>query len=114
MGSNCWEAMECGREPGGRLAAEKGVCPAATFRPADGFLGGQNGGRACCFIAGTLCDDSVQGTHRDKTKQCWDCPFYAELRREHGAAFSLPAFACHIRREDRSAFRRLVRENDTA
>lgn len=56
----------------------------------------------------------MQGTHRDKTKQCWDCPFYAELRREHGAAFSLPAFACHIRREDRSAFRRLVRENRTA
>jgi hypothetical protein len=105
MALNCWEYKQCGREPGGRHAAEKGVCPAATFAAADGYLGGTNGGCACAFITGTFCEEVLQGTYRDKSKDCWDCDFYRALRREHGAAFSVPGFALHLIERDPSAYR---------
>ena len=108
---NCWEFKQCGREPGGRKALEMGVCPAAVFKPADGYLGGVNGGRACCFIAGTYCDETLQGTYRDKSKNCWDCDFYRILRRRHGGSFSMPGFAAFLIKEDRAAFKDFVTEN---
>lgn len=108
---NCWEFKKCGREPGGRLAAEKGVCPAAIFLPADGYLGGKNGGRACAYVTGTFCEDVLQGTYRDKSKNCWDCDFYRTLRHDHGAAFSMPAFTLHLLARDPEAYETFVREN---
>jgi len=111
MAVNCWEFTKCGREPGGTAAAEKGVCPAALFEAADGYLGGRNGGRACCFITGTFCEEVLQGTYRDKSKNCWDCGFYRVLRQEHGAAFSMPGFALHLLKRDGSAFRAFAEEN---
>jgi hypothetical protein len=108
---NCWEFRDCGREPGGRRAAELGVCPAAIHEPSDGYLGGRNGGRACAYVAGTFCDGSVQGTYRDKSKNCWDCAFYQRLRQEHGAAFSLPAFALHLAERDAAALESFCGEN---
>jgi len=54
------------------------------------------------------------GTYRDKSKDCWDCDFYRLLRRQHGAAFSLPAFAMHLRGRDPEAFRGFCRENGYA
>ena len=102
---NCWEFKRCGREPGGRLAARHGVCPAATFEAADGYLGGTNGGRACAFVTGTFCEEILQGTYREKSKDCWGCAFYQELRREHGAAFSVPGFALHVMERDPDACR---------
>ena len=80
---NCWEYMNCGREPGGYRVPELGVCPAATFKIADGFCGGKNGGRACVLITGTLCKGEIQGTERDKHKDCTKCGFYKELVKEH-------------------------------
>ena len=111
MVQNCWEFKDCGRGPGGRRVAELGVCPAATFEAADGYLGGTNGGTACCFVSGTCCDGSIQGTYRDKSKACWDCAFYRQLRSEHGAAFSLPAFAIYLARRDSAGYRNLVHDN---
>jgi hypothetical protein len=111
MPVNCWEFMRCGREPGGFAAKEKGVCPAAEFEAADGYLGGTNGGRACCFITGTFCEEVLQGTYRDKSKDCWDCEFYRALRREHGAAFSMPGFAIFLKKHDGGAFRKFILEN---
>ena len=108
---NCWEFRDCGRQPGGSRVEELGVCPAAVFEPAEGFLGGSNGGRACAFVAGTLCDDQIQGTYRDKSKNCWDCPFFRRLRAEHGAAFSLPAFALFLAQRDRAALRSFSAQN---
>jgi hypothetical protein len=93
------------------LAAEKGVCPAAVFEPADGYLGGKKGGRACCFVAGTFCEEILAGTYRDKAKDCWDCGFYRLLRREHGAEFSMPGFAAHLLKTDRSLYEHFVEEN---
>lgn len=111
MALNCWEFRKCGREPGGSLAVTEGVCAAAVFAAADGYLGGEKGGRACCFVTGTLCEELVQGSYRDKSKACWDCDFYQMLRREHGAAFSMPGFALHLLKWDRRAFRIFMREN---
>jgi len=113
MAKNCWEVRECGREPGGRRAAQLGICPAALFGDADGYLGGRNGGRACAFVAGTFCEGDLQGTYRDKSKDCWDCAFYQGLKSEHGSAFSLPAFALYLRRRRDGAARDLVAENST-
>ncbi len=107
---NCWEFKKCGREPGGRLATRRGVCPAASFAAADGYLGGTNGGRACCFVAGTLCEENLQGTYRDKGKDCMDCDFYQRLRREHGAAFSMPGFALHLLDRDPGPFENFIAE----
>jgi len=76
---NCWEVMKCGREPGGDKVDECGICPAAIFAPADGFCGGEMGGRACVFITGTLCSGEVQGTFKEKEKNCLDCDFYKSL-----------------------------------
>jgi len=111
MALNCWEFMRCGREPGGALTAERGVCPAALYAPANGYLDGANGGRACCFVTGTFCEEILQGTYRDKSKECWDCEFYRRLRRDHGAAFSMPAFAQFLATRDAASFRAFIEEN---
>ncbi|HEX9188654.1 MAG TPA: hypothetical protein VGB87_16355 [Vicinamibacteria bacterium] len=108
---NCWEFKGCGREPGGRHAAEKGVCPAAVFSAADGYLGGRNGGRACAYVTGTFCEDVLQGTFRDKSKACWDCEFYRMLREEHGAAVSMPGFTIFLLDRDSRACRDFFKEN---
>ncbi len=111
MALNCWEFRKCGREPGGSVAAREGVCAAAVHAAADGYLGGEKGGRACCFVSGTLCDEAARGTYREKSRVCWDCEFYQMLRREHGAAFSMPGFALHLLKSDRRAFATFMREN---
>ena len=60
-----------------------GVCPAATYEKADGFLGGINGGRACVYIAGTFCQGVEQGTFEDKEKDCVQCDFYRKMKEDH-------------------------------
>lgn len=62
---NCWEFKKCGREKGGKNAAELGVCPAYP-----------NGGTACARIAGTLCGGTVQGSFATKLTNCMKCEFY--------------------------------------
>ena len=59
---NCWEYMQCGREPGGRNAPEAGGCPAAVDTTHDGINSGCCGGRFCWAVAGTLCSGEIQGT----------------------------------------------------
>ncbi len=113
MPVNCWEYRRCGREPGGARARETGVCPAAEFAPADGYLGGRNAGRACAFVTGTFCEGVFQGTYRDKSKNCWDCAFYRALREEHGAAFSMPAFALHLLGRSPAAYEAFFADNAT-
>jgi hypothetical protein len=83
---NCWEVMECGREPGGKNAKELGVCVAATDKRLEGVHGGRNAGRACWVIAGTFCDGVVQGTFAQKYQDCSVCEFFRQVRREEGAA----------------------------
>jgi len=80
----CWEYMNCGREPGGVNAAEQGVCPAATAETYDRVNRGKNAGRYCWRVAGTLCDGEVQGTFSVKYRDCLKCEFFELVRQEEG------------------------------
>ena len=80
----CWEFKKCGREPGGVKAAELGICPAATEVRTHGTNGGQNGGRACWALTGTLCGGHVQGTFAMKLGNCIVCEFYSLVAVEEG------------------------------
>lgn len=81
---NCWEVMNCGREPGGAKVHELGVCLAATSQAFDGINGGHNGGRFCWAVAGTFCDGQVQGTFAVKILTCIKCPFFQQVKQEEG------------------------------
>lgn len=43
---NCWEYMKCGRQPEGKKAAEKGICPAAKDTSFNGINRGKNAGNS--------------------------------------------------------------------
>jgi hypothetical protein len=79
---NCWEFKRCGRQPEGSHCHDLGVCPATTTEHLDRLHGGTNGGRACWFIVGTLCDGDVQGTYAKKYKSCVYCDFYKKVKEE--------------------------------
>ena len=88
MAQNCWEAKNCGREPGGPKVADLGECPSARL---PSFFNGKNGGvaagRYCWKIAGTLCGGKVQGTAADKLQNCLACEFYQKVKEEQGGSF---------------------------
>ena len=79
---NCWEYKNCGRQPGGRLVGELGVCPASTYEPLTGIHGGKNAGRGCWVVSGTFCSGVVQGTEAQKQLNCWTCEFFQLVRKE--------------------------------
>jgi hypothetical protein len=84
---NCWEVMECGREPGGKNVKEHGVCPTAVDERLEGVHGGKKAGRACWVVAGTFCEGEVQGTFAQKYRDCAGCPFYQQVMREEGTGY---------------------------
>lgn|SRR5574341_489867 len=91
MKTNCWEFKKCGREPGGKKAAELGVCPATTTAGLDGVHGGKNAGRACWVVAGSLCGGKIQGTYAQKLSNCWRCEFMNAVKQDedpHPLGFS--------------------------
>jgi hypothetical protein len=81
---NCWEFKKCAREPGGAKVPELGVCPAAVEDRANRINSGQNGGRACWAISGTLCGGKIQGTFAAKLSNCLECEFYKLVGQEEG------------------------------
>jgi hypothetical protein len=83
---NCWEFKHCGRQPGGRLAGELGICPASTYKDLHAAHGGMNAGRACWVVAGTFCGGVVQGTAAQKQHNCWVCDFFQAVKREETAS----------------------------
>ena len=86
-GHNCWEALKCGREPGGEKATDVGVCPATCETRLHGVNNGRNAGRACWIITGTLSNDEVQGTFAQKFGTCMKCEFYKLVQEEEGAGY---------------------------
>ncbi len=70
---NCWEFKKCGREDGGRNAAELGICPAYPYS-----------GNRCARIAGTLCGGKVQGTFAVKLVNCMQCDYYQSPHYDKG------------------------------
>ena len=85
MKQNCWEFKKCGREPGGKKAAELGVCPASTEKELNGVHGGKGAGRACWAVAGSLCGGKIQGTYAQKLTNCWRCEFMNTVKKEEEA-----------------------------
>lgn len=97
---NCWEYKQCGREPGGEKAVELGICPAASDTSYDGINKGKNAGRFCWAVAGTFCEDSVQGTFADKRESCTKCNFFKLVRMDEGLAKQNKKFLRFLFRED--------------
>ncbi len=85
MKKNCWEYKNCGRQPGGRRAQELGICPVTTSKELSGVHNGQNAGRACWVVAGSLCGGKVQGAYAQKLLNCWKCDFMNAVKKEEDA-----------------------------
>jgi hypothetical protein len=79
---NCWEFMDCGRQPGGARAQELGICPVTTHQDLHGAHDGMNGGRACWVVAGSLCGGKIQGSYAQKLTNCWRCNFFNAVKKE--------------------------------
>ena len=77
---NCWEYMDCGREPGGKRAVLLGVCPAAVNVESDGVNHGRAAGRFCWPEDETLCP----GIGEEKIQRCHGCPFLQEVGQQEG------------------------------
>ena len=90
MPINCWEFMDCGREPRGARVDELGICPTTIDLTLNGAHGGKSAGRACWVVAGTYCDSLVQGTYARKISSCKLCDFYIHVKNE---GQNLPQFA---------------------
>ena len=84
---NCWEFMNCGRQPDGDKVTELGICPAATATPYQGVNHGENAGRFCWKVAGTLCIQTISGSFAEKFLSCRECPFFKKVTREEGKSF---------------------------
>ncbi len=80
---NCWECLECGREPGGSRVDLLGVCPSTVDVKSEGINHGKTAGRFCWTIEGTLCP----GTEEERIEKCSLCPFYLKVQQEEGVAF---------------------------
>lgn len=76
--------MKCGREPGGAKAAKHGICPASVDPTYNGLYQGTNAGRICWLVAGTFCNEKVQGTFAKKQDLCRHCIFYKQVHAEEG------------------------------
>jgi len=83
--NNCWEFMNCGREPGGILVNELGVCPAAVEKKLDEINQGKNGGRSCWGVSGTMCFGYVEGSFAKKIGNCLQCEFFKVVQQEEGS-----------------------------
>lgn len=86
---NCWEFTGCGREPGGARVEALGVCPAALPGAWAGQNRGQDRGRICWVVAGTLCGGEVQGPPARKLKACLKCAFLRAVQEQEGRSFVL-------------------------
>ncbi|MBF0381387.1 MAG: hypothetical protein HQL69_10235 [Magnetococcales bacterium] len=96
MKKNCWEFQGCGYGPKQNKNRDGLVCPAAIHEHADGFLGGENGGRACYFIKGTVCCGEGAQTPEDKQKRCNSCSFYSKLSKKYGKTFTEQNFLRYV------------------
>ena len=87
---NCWEVMNCQRQPGGEKVEELGVCPATLPNKYDSFNKGKHGGRFCWAIADTLCEGSFGGAaYIDNLGNCINCKFLKQVSEEEAQGFVL-------------------------
>lgn len=87
---NCWEVIQCGRQPEGERVEELGPCTAAFPNEYfDGVNKGKHCGRFCWAVAGTLCGGKVQGTYVKKVMDCIGCKFLEQVHQDEGQNFIL-------------------------
>ncbi len=86
---NCWEVMNCCRQPGGEKVEQLGVCPAAVPSEYDGTNRGTYSGRFCWAVAGTICGGKPQGTFAEKLRDCINCMFFKQVNGDEGRDFIL-------------------------
>ena len=84
---NCWEFKSCRRQNGNERLPKEGRCPAFLETKLNGIHGGNNGGRACWVVPGTLCDSKIQSSYFHKFLVCRSCEFYQAVRNEEGLDF---------------------------
>ena len=86
---NCWEYKSCGREPGGLIAEQDGICPVSQAFDQDGINNGQAGGRICWRIYNRLA-----GLPSDRDLPvlipCKRCDFYRRVVFEEAEDIALP------------------------
>ena len=88
MKVNCWEVKNCKRQSSMLKIAESGICPAASPKaPHKGKNGGENAGRYCWKVAGTLCGGHIQGEFAHSLIDCTLCDFYKRVKKEEGDNF---------------------------
>ena len=76
---NCWDLLNCGK---------KNDCPAAKSGNGDGMHDGENRGRFCWTVKGTLCKNEVQGDFAHKISKCMNrCEFFKKVETEEGSNF---------------------------
>jgi CheY-like chemotaxis protein len=81
---NCWEFHGCGREPGGANVKEQGICVVTIERKLNGVHSGENAGRACWSVLGTIKNGKMQSTFSQKYRSCEKCEFYKMVRKDEG------------------------------
>ncbi len=86
-GRNCWEFMNCGREPGGDDAEKMGVCPAAMPGRYDGTNNGKYAGRFCWAMPDTQCKAKSDGDYAQKLLNCIYCEFFKLVQEEESFDF---------------------------
>lgn len=89
MKLNCWEFMQCGRGPRADGENSSETCPAALEERLDGIHGGENAGRSCWVVAGTLCGGKPEGSFARKVPTCAACAFYRSVQEEEFPHFTL-------------------------
>lgn len=77
---NCWEFKGCGKED---------KCPARSQTEFDGINKGENAGRACWAVVGTLCRNCVQTDLALKYQDCVDCDFFDYVHEGEDKDFSI-------------------------
>jgi hypothetical protein len=92
MKRNCWEENQCGREPGGQQVGKLGPCPVPLFALADGFLGGENAGRACTFVVNRLSEEERKTACSQSLDTCEKCKFHNKLKKKYKKSFTEPVF----------------------
>ncbi|MCI5211826.1 MAG: hypothetical protein D3910_24300 [Candidatus Electrothrix sp. ATG2] len=78
---NCWESMDCGREPNGKNVQLEGICPVSVEFRLNGIHNGKNGGRCCWAFSPKAgkCDDTILSC-LEKAHKCSTCDFYKSVK----------------------------------
>ena len=78
---NCWEAKECGREPGGKNVELYGLCSVPEETACNGLNGGENGGRSCWLWRETACTEIMKKSSVQNIRECRECNFYIAVKK---------------------------------